>query len=83
MDFKEATDRLTARVTLADIANACGSHPNSVDRARLEPSSKNYRSPPPDWENAVAKLARERGEALLGLAGKLALRTPESATNPK
>jgi hypothetical protein len=83
VDFKEATDRLTARVTLADIAEACGSHPNSIDRARLEPSSKSYRSPPPDWENAVAKLAKERGEALLALAGKLAFRTPDNATKPK
>lgn len=60
MDFKEATDRLTARVTLADIAEACGSHPNSIDRARLEPGSKSYRSPPTEWEAAVIRLARQR-----------------------
>jgi hypothetical protein len=68
VDFKEATDRLTARVTLADIAEACGAHPNSVDRARLAPGSKNYRTPPPEWQNAVVRLARHRAHALLQLA---------------
>lgn len=68
MTFKEATDVLTARVTLVDIAEACGSHPNSVERARLDPESRNYREPPPNWQAAVARLARERGQELLQLA---------------
>jgi hypothetical protein len=71
VDFKEATDRLTERVTLADIAEACGSHPNSIDRARLEPESKSYRTPPPNWQVALAGLARERGEKLIALANEL------------
>jgi hypothetical protein len=74
VDFKEATDRLTERVTLADIAEACGSHPNSIDRARLEPGSKSYRTPPQGWETAVEQLARERGNELLTLANELATR---------
>jgi hypothetical protein len=68
VDFKEATDRLTERITLADIAEACGSHPNSIDRARLEPGSKSYRNPPPNWQAAVATLARARSRDLLALA---------------
>lgn len=71
MDFKEATDRLTERVTLADIAEACGSHPNSIDRARLEPGSKSYRNPPQGWQIAIARLAKIRGEELISLAKRL------------
>jgi hypothetical protein len=71
VDFKEATDRLTERVTLADIAEACGSHPNSIDRARLEPDSKSYRSPPREWKPALAHLARAHGLKMLALAEEL------------
>lgn len=72
MDFKTATDRLTARVTLADIAEACGSAINSIERARLDADSRHRREPPPDWEPALARLARERGIELLMLADDLA-----------
>jgi hypothetical protein len=71
LDFKEATDRLTARVTLAVIAEACGAHPNSIDRARLDPGSKNYRTPPPEWQSAVVRLARDRAKELLQLAEEI------------
>ena len=61
MDFKTATDRLTAaKITADDIAEACGVVRNSVARARLDPSSSAYRSPPPNWRPALAQLARER-----------------------
>lgn len=61
MDFKTATDRLTAaKITADDIAEACGVVRNSVARARLDPSSSAYRSPPPNWQPALAQLARER-----------------------
>ena len=61
MDFKTATDRLSAaRITADDIAEACGVVRNSVARARLDPSSSAYRSPPPNWRPALAQLARER-----------------------
>jgi hypothetical protein len=61
MDFKTATDRLTAaKITADDIAEACGVVRNSVARARLDPSSSAYRSPPPNWKPALAELARER-----------------------
>jgi len=71
MDFRTATDRLTARVTLADIAEACGSAINSIERARLDPDSRHRREPPPDWKPALARLARERGLELLKLAEEI------------
>ena len=65
MDFKTATDRLTgAKITANDIAEACGVVRNSIARARLDPASSAYRSPPPNWRPALARLARERMEEL-------------------
>ena len=71
MNFKEATDILIQKLTVADIAEACGSHVNSVERARLSPETRHYREPPPGWAAAVSRLARERGEELLALAARL------------
>lgn len=71
MDFRTATDRLTARVTLADIANACGAAINSIERARLDPDSRHRREPPPGWKSAVARLACGRGMELLQLAEEI------------
>lgn len=71
MDFRTATDQLTARVTLADIADACGSAINSIERARLDPDSRHRREPPPDWKPTLARLARTRGLELLRLAEEL------------
>lgn len=71
LTFKEATDLLTQRVTVADVAMACGSHVNSVERARLDPTTRSYREPPPGWVHAVARLARERGTELIALAERL------------
>lgn len=65
MDFKTATDRLTAaKITADDIAEACGVVRNSVARARLDPSSSAYRTPPPNWKPALAQLARQRIQEL-------------------
>jgi hypothetical protein len=69
--FKEATDHLIARITLPEIASACGAAVNSIERARLDPASTSYRSPPAGWEVAVAKLARERSSDLQKLAQAL------------
>jgi len=68
LNFKEATDLLIQKVTVADIAEACGSHVNSVERARLSPDTRHYREPPPGWIAAVARLARHRGRQLIALA---------------
>lgn len=60
MDFKEATDILTRRITADEIAEAAGVSISSIARARLDPSSSAYRSPPEDWRPVLAGLARER-----------------------
>ena len=72
MDFKEATDQLTDLcATLDDVAVAVGRAPSSVRKARLAPDSSSYRRPPPGWESAIAKLARERALELTKLAEEL------------
>jgi hypothetical protein len=71
LNFKEATDLLIQKVTVADIAEACGSHVNSVERARLNPDTRHYREPPPGWVAVVARLARQRGRQRIALAEKL------------
>ena len=72
MDFKTATDRLAAaKITADDIAEACGVVRNSVARARLDPSSSAYRSPPPNWKPALAQLARKRMEELGALVADI------------
>jgi hypothetical protein len=60
MDFKEATDILTRRITADEIAEAAGVSISSIARARLDPSSSAYRSPPENWPPVLAQLARER-----------------------
>lgn len=64
MDFKEATDILTRRITADEIAEAAGVSISSIARARLDPSSSAYRSPPENWQPVLARLARERIEEL-------------------
>jgi hypothetical protein len=71
LNFRDATNQLTERITLPDIAIACGASVNSVERARLDPASKSHRNPPAQWRSAVAELARQRGEKLLKLAESL------------
>jgi hypothetical protein len=72
MDFKTATDRLSAaKITADDIAEACGVVRNSIARARLDPASPAYRSPPAEWKPVLARLARERMGELDALAKEL------------
>ena len=72
MDFKTATDRLSAaKITADDIADAFGVVRNTIARARLDPSSSAYRSPPEGWPPLVARLARERAGELTRLAEEL------------
>ncbi len=72
MDFKAASSRATETcITLSNIATACGVADNTVRRARMDPSSPNYRPPVPGWEKAIAKLARERAGELVKLADEL------------
>jgi transcriptional regulator with XRE-family HTH domain len=73
MDYKEATDRLFERITAAELAEELGVSQNAVARARLDPSTRDYRPPPHGWQTAVARLAQRKARVLLelekGLAG--------------
>jgi hypothetical protein len=60
MDFKEATDILTRRITADEIAEAAGVSISTIARARLDPASSAYRSPPENWQPVLVGLARER-----------------------
>ena len=72
MDFRSASGRATdACITLADIAKEVDIAPQTIRRARMDPSSANYRTPPVGWEKAIAKLARERAGELVELAEEL------------
>jgi hypothetical protein len=71
VDFKAATDILTRRITADEIADAAGVSISSIARARLDPASSAYRSPPEDWETVLARLARERTEDFKELAEQL------------
>ena len=72
MDFKIASDRVTgACVTLDDIAVVAGVSDSLIRRARLDPKGPSFRRPPENWEQAIAKLARERAGELLELAEEL------------
>lgn len=51
--------------------NAAGVSISSIARARLDPASSAYRSPPEDWETVLARLARERTEDFKELAEQL------------
>ncbi len=71
MDFKEASSRLTDGHTLVDIAAETGMSEATVRRARLDPSSSAYRSPPPNWKDAIIRLAEQRIESLRELISAL------------
>ncbi len=60
MDFKEATDRLTDRVTHEELAGQLGVSVASIRQARLSEGAAARRAPPSDWQRAVLRLARER-----------------------
>lgn len=69
MDFKTATDILG--LPAATLAEEFGLEPQTIRQMRLAPLGRGYRSPPAGWERVVARLARERGRELHGLAERL------------
>lgn len=71
MNFKEATNILTRRITADEIAEAAGVSISSIARARLDPTSSAYRTPPENWQPVLAQLARERIEELNSLLTEL------------
>jgi hypothetical protein len=72
MDFTEATDRLTATVSLADLARELGASYGLIRQARMDAASRSYRRPPSGWQVAVARLAEERAKELIELRDALA-----------
>lgn len=71
MDYKEATDRLFERITAADLAEELGVSQNAIARARLAPSTRDYRPPPSGWRAAVARLTERRAAELVALKKEL------------
>jgi hypothetical protein len=69
MDFKAATDILGVPAVV--LAEAFQLEPQTIRQMRLSSDARGYRSPPADWERVLARLARERGRELHGLAEKL------------
>ena len=69
--FRELTDRLTAAVSLADIAAELGVSHGLIRQARLSEDASSYRSPPAQWDRAVAVLARRRAKELEQLADEI------------
>jgi hypothetical protein len=79
VDYKNATDLLFERITAADLAEQLGVSQNAVARARLDPTTRDFRPPPFGWEEAVARLAAERASALLRLQDELKGRESSSS----
>ncbi len=70
MDFKTATNELTRYVGLRQLAEELGVSPNLLFRARMKKNGHS-RTPPPGWQQAAAKLARQRAKELERLAEQL------------
>jgi len=71
VDFKAATDTLFAKTGAEELAAELGCNPQSIKQARMEPDRPGHRSPPPGWEAATARLARQKAAQLQKLADKL------------
>lgn len=72
MTFHEATTKVTAAcISLADVAQAAGVSDSLIRRARLNPNSSAFRSPPSGWRRILATLARERADKLKEFADQL------------
>ncbi len=72
MNFVAATSRLLSLgFTLGQIAEEAGTSRAAIKAARLSGDSESHRSPPPNWQEPLAKLARRRAKELERLADKL------------
>jgi hypothetical protein len=70
-DFVAATDVLFGKTGPEELAEAIGCATTSIAQARVAEGKKGHRSPPPGWEAAVARLARQKAAQLEKLAAKL------------
>lgn len=68
MDFKKSTDILFSPISHPDLAKALDVSVALIRQARLQKDATAHRSPPPDWQKAVAQLARQQSRRLLRLA---------------
>jgi hypothetical protein len=71
MNFKQATDRLFDRIDHRQLADALRVSISSIRQARLSPTAKAYREPPPNWQDAVIRLAEKRMSHYRQLIGQL------------
>lgn len=71
MNFKEATDKLFARVSHEDLAEGLGVSVASIRQARLDSAANAHRQPPEGWEPAVIRLAERRAAQYKRLADNL------------
>lgn len=71
MDFKKATDDLLWTFSHTELAKNLGVSVPTVRQARLDVAAKAHRSPPEGWESTVARLAKQRADALLRLSKQL------------
>jgi hypothetical protein len=66
MDFRTAIERLGAAPSEDELAELTGFSPRTIRAAAAGTGA-----PPEDWERTLARVARERGHALLALADEL------------
>ena len=71
IDFIAATDALFAKTGPEDLAGELDCAAGSIRQARMDTDKKGYRTPPPGWEAAVARLARQKAAQLQKLADRL------------
>lgn len=75
LDLREAMDRVTAKITLEDIAKAVGCGANTLRQSRMAPDAVGHRSPPAGLQRAMHHLCKERAKYFIELAEQL--RPPE------
>ena len=71
MDFIQATDQLVKCHSQRDVSDVLGIDVQRIRQARLGTEKAGRRPPPAGWEQAIAKLARERAGELVRLAEEL------------
>jgi len=74
MNFRRATEILG--LPASELAAEFGVQAQTIRQMRLAPSAVNHRSPPPNWEKILIRLARKRGKELSELVEQLAQRAP-------
>lgn len=67
--FREAMDLLC--LSAPEAAQLLGVQPQTVRQMRLNPGNPNYRTPPANWREALARIARERVPELQELIAEL------------